>query len=72
MHFQYHDFRDHSFPKNFDGCLMIDVIEHIFPKEQDKFMKTYAALLKQMQYVLLALLILHLINMQVSIQKWLM
>ena len=46
MHFQYHDFRDHSFPKNFDGCLMIDVIEHIFPKEQDKFMKNICSSLE--------------------------
>jgi len=37
IHFKYHDFRHNSLNENFDGCLMIDVIEHIYPKEENNF-----------------------------------
>lgn len=39
INFLYHDFRQSSLMNDFDGCLMIDVIEHIYPKEENIFLK---------------------------------
>ena len=37
--FKYHDFRNNPLKQKYDAVYLIDVIEHIFPKEEHKFLK---------------------------------
>ena len=40
--FEYHDFREAPYPRRVDAIYLIDVIEHIFPDEEPKFMANLA------------------------------
>jgi 2-polyprenyl-3-methyl-5-hydroxy-6-metoxy-1,4-benzoquinol methylase len=37
--FQYFDFREKPYPKKVSGIYLVDVIEHIFPEEENNFIK---------------------------------
>ena len=37
--FEYHDFRKGKFNKKFDAAYLVDVLEHIFPSEENIFIK---------------------------------
>ena len=39
INFHYHDFRLAPFPEKCDAVCLVDVIEHIFPEEEDVFVK---------------------------------
>lgn len=39
INFKYHDFRSNKLNIKHDGAYLIDVIEHIYPKEEKKFFK---------------------------------
>ncbi len=40
--FAYHDFRAESYPKVADTAYLVDVIEHIFPEEEEPFLRNIA------------------------------
>ncbi len=41
--YEYHDFREKPYPDEADGVYFIDVLEHIFPNEEDAFMGNITA-----------------------------
>jgi len=40
--FEYYDFREKSHPKTAEGLYLVDVLEHIFPEEEARFMSHLA------------------------------
>jgi len=38
IEYHYHDFRESPYPEKVDGIYLVDVIEHIFPEEENDFL----------------------------------
>lgn len=53
MEFNYHDFRDKSYPERANAIYLVDVIEHIFEKEEPIFMSNIVKSLKPDGFVLM-------------------
>jgi len=51
--FEYYDFREKPHPKKADGIYLVDVIEHIFPEEEDGFLRNLVASLNPNGFVLM-------------------
>jgi len=43
IEFQYFDFRGGTFPRKMDGVYLVDVIEHVFPEEENTFVDNLVA-----------------------------
>lgn len=41
--FGYHDFRSQAYPRTVEGVFLVDVLEHIYPEEEAKFVTNLAA-----------------------------
>jgi len=39
INFEYYDFRENAYTNRADGLYLLDVLEHIFPEEEDLFMR---------------------------------
>ena len=46
IEYQYHDFRECPYPEKVDGIFLVDVIEHIFPQEENRFLDNLTKTLK--------------------------
>jgi 2-polyprenyl-3-methyl-5-hydroxy-6-metoxy-1,4-benzoquinol methylase len=51
--FRYFDFRDSPFPERVRAIYLVDVIEHIFPEEETRFMKNLVASLTPDGFVIM-------------------
>lgn len=53
IEFRYFDFRDAPFPQKVRAIYLVDVIEHIFPEEETRFMQSLVASLTPDEFVII-------------------